>query len=34
MGRNGGELRQPVMEMAKLFELGAAHSSRSKESLR
>ena len=33
-GRDGGELRQPVMGMAKLFELGAAHSSRSEESLR
>jgi hypothetical protein len=34
MSRNGGELRQPVAGTAKLFELGAARSSRSEESLR
>ena len=33
MGRNAGELRQPVMGMAKLFELRAARSSRCEESL-
>ena len=33
-GRNGGELRQPVMRMAKRFELRAARSSRCEESLR
>ena len=33
-GRNGGELGQPVMSIAKRFELGAARSGRCEESLR
>jgi hypothetical protein len=34
MGRNGGELRQPVTTVAKPYELRAARSSRCEESLR
>jgi hypothetical protein len=34
MDKNGDELRQPVMRMAKPFELRAARSSRCEESLR
>ena len=34
MGRNGGELRQPVMRVAKRYKLRAAPSSRCEESLR
>jgi hypothetical protein len=34
MGRNGGDLRQPVMRVAKRYEIRAARSSRCEEWLR